>query len=394
MASSPDNGHVQTRTSLTLVAASFVLFGVFWGAWAVAAADVERALGLSHAGFGLLLSAALVVGAAANAVGGMLAERRGTARMLATALAIWGVLLPLGALARRPIFVAAVVIGVIATAGLIDVVMNVAATAALADRPGALVRFHGLFNVGAAIGAVTMGVLLTGGRSWRSVWVAVGVVAWALAVATARAQLPAGGAGEQRSLGEAIGILRRERLLLIAAAFAVGAMVEGGIELWGVLFLRLHLPRGLAVGATSASVAYAFAAATRIVLGPLAGRRGAVAGVAAGGAVAAAGILLLALADGTWLPGAGLVLAAGGISICWPMLLSHAAAGRDRPGPAVGGVTAVGYLGFVAGPAVVGWVSAAAGERVGLLLLAVAACFVAVVPAVSATRMRSAQQLG
>jgi MFS family permease len=68
------------------------------------------------------------------------------------------------------------------------------------------------------------------------------------------------------------------------------------------------------------------------------------------------------------------------------MLLAYAAAGKERPGPAVGGVTAVGYLGFVAGPAVVGWISAAAGQRAGLLMLAVGACLVGVVPAVSRTR--------
>lgn len=370
------------------VAASFLLFGFFWGSWAVAAADVEHALGLSHGGFGLLLSAALVVGAAANAVGGMLAERRGTARMLATALAVWGVLLPVGALARRPILIGAVVVGIVGAAGLIDVVMNVAATAALADRPGALVRFHGLFNVGAAIGAATMGVLLIGGRSWRPAWIAVGAVAWVVAAIAARARLPASGEGQRLSLTGALTVLRREHLVLIAAAFAVGAMVEGGIELWGVLFLRLHLPRGLAVAATSATLAYAVGATARIVLGPLAGRRGPTAGVAAGGAAAAAGVLLLALAPGTWIPGAGLVLAAGGVSMCWPLLLAYAATGRKRPGPAVGGVTAVGYVGFVAGPAVVGWISAAAGQRAGLLLLAVAASFVGVAPAASRTRQR------
>jgi MFS family permease len=369
-----------SRARLGPVAASFLLFGYFWGSWAVAAADVERALGLSHGGFGLLLSVALILGAAANAVGGMLAERRGTARVLAIGLAVWGVLLPLGALARRPVLIGIVVIGIVAAAGLIDVVMNVAATAALADRPGALVRFHGLFNIGAAIGAASTGVLLAGGRSWRPAWVAVGAVAWVVAAVVARARLPASDAGERLSLTGAFTVLRREHLVLVAAAFAVGAMVEGGIELWGVLFLRLHLPRGLAVGATSAAIAYAVAAITRIVLGPLAGRRGATSGVTAGAVAAAAGVLLLALAPGTWIPGAGLVLAAGGISMCWPMLLAHAAAGRDRPGPAVGSVTAVGYLGFVAGPVIVGWLSAVAGERTGLLLLAAAASFVAVAP--------------
>ena len=45
----------------------------------------------------------------------------------------------------------------------------------------------------------------------------------------------------------AIRLLRAEHLLVIAIAFALGAMVEGGIDLWGVLFLRTHFPEGLAL---------------------------------------------------------------------------------------------------------------------------------------------------
>lgn len=69
--------------------------------------------------------------------------------------------------------------------------------------------------------------------------------------------------------------------------------------------------------------------------------------------------------------------------MCWPLLLAHASEGRARPAAIVGSVTAVGYLGFVAGPTIVGWVAAAFGLRAGLLLLAVAAAFVAIVPTVS-----------
>src|SRR5258706_3253828 len=63
--------------TLRPVAAAFVLLGIFWGTWAVAAADAERFLGLDHGGFGLLLSAAVAAGAAASAAAGPVAERIG-----------------------------------------------------------------------------------------------------------------------------------------------------------------------------------------------------------------------------------------------------------------------------------------------------------------------------
>jgi MFS family permease len=160
-----------------------------------------------------------------------------------------------------------------------------------------------------------------------------------------------------------------------------------------VLFLRTTLPRGLAVGATSAVIAYLVATIARAVLGPMAGRHGAGRGVALGASAAAVGIVLLAFAGAPAAAGAGLVLAAGGISMCWPLLLSLVAAGHDRPGPAIGAVTSIGYIGFVVGPSAVGWLAGVLGLRSGLLALALLAVFVAASPAVRASvANRSLQQ--
>jgi Major Facilitator Superfamily len=370
---------------LGIVAATFVVFGTFWGSWAVAAADIEDSLGLSHGGFGLLLSSALAGAVACNAVGGALAERRGTAPVLAASLAGWAVLLLVAAACHPAVPFAVLLVVAMGLGGVVDVVMNVAATAGLAGRPGALVRFHATFNAGAAAGAAVTGLLLAADTSWRWAWLAIGVASLAVASRLRGAELPAGEAGEHVPLTGALSVLRREGLLLVATAFAVSSLVEGGIELWGVLFLRTTLPSGLAVGASSAVAAYLVATTARSVLGPTVGRRGPVQGVAAGAGTAMAGILLLALADTGPLAGLGLVLAAGGISLCWPLLLSLASADRARPGAVVGAVTAVGYTGFVVGPTVVGALAAGLGLRAGLVLLAGFAAFVAAAPTLSAT---------
>ena len=368
---------------LAVVAATFVVFGTFWGSWAVAAADIEDSLGLSHGGFGLLLSAALAGAVACNAVGGALAERRGTAPVLAASLAGWAVLLLVSAACHPSVPFAVLLVVAMGLGGVVDVVMNVAATAGLAGRPGALVRFHATFNAGAAAGAGVTGLLLASDVSWRWAWLAIGLVALVVAVRLRGAELPAGEAGEHVPLTGALSVLRREGLLLVATAFAVSSLVEGGVELWGVLFLRTTLPSGLAVGVTSAVAAYLVATTARSVLGPTVGRRGPVQGVAAGAGTAMAGILVLALADSGPVAGLGLVLAAGGISLCWPLLLSLASADRARPGAVVGAVTAVGYTGFVVGPTVVGALAAGLGLRAGLVLLAGFAAFVAAAPALS-----------
>ncbi|MDQ1519113.1 MAG: hypothetical protein QOI55_186 [Actinomycetota bacterium] len=372
-------GRGRTPT-LRPVAAAFVGFGAFWGSWSVAVADLEHELHLSHGTFGLLLSGGLAAAGVANALGGALAERRGTGQVLAGALFVWAGLLAGTSLVHGRVLLGAFVVATFAAGGLVDTVMNVAATAALAESPGSLVRFHALFNVGGAMGAGATGLLIAHDASWRWWWAVVAIAAFVVALFCARATLPAGEPGEDAPLGDTIRLLRREHLVLIAVAFAVGAMVEGGIDLWGVLFLRTRFPSTLAVAVTSAVIAYLIAASARVLLGPAAGRRGAAQGVALGAGAATIGILMLAIAPGAWFKGAGLVIAAGGISLCWPLLLAHATAGRARPGAVVGSVSAVGYIGFFAGPTIVGWLASATTLQGGLLLLAAAAVFVAIAP--------------
>jgi len=363
------------------IGAVFALFGVFWGGWAVSALDIERSLRLSTGGFGLLLSVSLVGGASANFVGGSLCERFGTSRVLGTSLLTWAALLLVGASLRTPIAMELAIVVMVLNAGLVDVAINVAAAARLADQPGKLVAFHARFNAGAAGGAALTGALLAAHVSWRWTWVGVAGVAAVLAVSARRDSLPARGRGQRKSLFDDISLLRKERLLPLAATFALAAMVEGGIDLWGVLFLRTQLAAGLLVGSGGAVLGYSVGALARSALGPRVGRRGPSRGVMIGAGTAALGVTVLATAPAGALGAVGLVLAAGGISMCWPLLVAQAGRGRDRAGAVVGAVSACGYLGLVAGPALVGWMADAVGLRGALVLLAAAALVVAITAA-------------
>jgi hypothetical protein len=225
-----------------------------------------------------------------------------------------------------------------------------------------------------------VGVLIAYGDRWRLAWLALAAIGGLVAWACRASDLPAGEPGEKGRFRDVLRLLWSERLALLAVAFAVGAMVEGGVELWGVLYLRTHLRSGLLIGAGGAVAGYLVATVSRVVLGPRAGRRGAARGVLAGAGTAAAGCLLLALSSAAAPAAVGLVVATGGIAMTWPLLLAEASAGRTRPAMVVGAVSTVGYLGFVVGPSLVGLVAGRAGLRWGLVLLAGAAAFVALAP--------------
>jgi len=361
------------RRSLRPVAVAFVVFGAFWGSWAIAAIDVERFLGMSHAGLGTVLAIAVVGGTVANAVGGTLAERHGTRLALSTCLVAWAASLGVVVLLHhRAAFIALFVVSV-AVGGGVDVVMNVAASAALADTPGGLLRFHALFNGGAVLGAGVTALLVHGGVSWRVVWTCIAALAVVLAVDAARTDLPAGEPGEPVSIRDGLAALGRAGLLRLAFVFALAALVEGGIDTWGVLFLRSKLAIGVLAGAAAYVAGQSLATTARATAGGWARGVHSGRGASAGAVLAGAGLLTEALSPVPVIAGIGLAAAAVGVSMCWPLFLAEATSGEERPALIVGGITAAGYVGFVAGPPVVGWVSSAWGLRTGLILLAAAA---------------------
>ena len=365
---------VVTRT-LAPVAGTFLTLGLYLGAWTVTTPEIERALGGGPGRLGLVLTGALVVAAGMNPGGGALPGPRGASPALGPALSGGAPALVVGAVLRAPWGVGLGVVVALSSSGAVDVVANVGATAALAEAPGRLVRFHALFNVGGATGAVLAGVLLAwlGGVAWRVAWIVAAVLVLVVLVSSRGVHLPAGHAGEHVALSAGIRTLHREGLLPVAVAFALGAMVEGGVNTWGVLQLRGQLDAGLLVGAGGAVLGYLIAVGARLSVSGVQTAAGARRAIVVGTVLAAAGLVVLATVTVPVVAALGLVLAAGGVSVCWPLLMSEVGRGRERPGTVVGAVSTVGYLGAVVGPGLIGVVAGAFGLSAGLWVLAAAA---------------------
>jgi hypothetical protein len=367
---------VPANDTLRPAAWTFGTFGAFWGTWAVAAVDVERRLRLSHGGLGLLLSASVAAGGVAAAAFGGLTHRMGTTRSLAAALALWGVCVlgvsvAPGTAAFSILFISAMVV-----AGTVDAAMNTVVGIGARGDPATMVRFHALFNAGALVGAGATGLLLYAGSSWRVSWAAVAVACFVLAAACRRAALP-GSVPASRSAPDGGSAtvtgdpdpgrfgwkaVRALHLRTVAGVFLATALVEGGIDTWGVLYLRTHLAAGALLGAGAYVIGQAIAVVVRWSSSRHIGRIGARAGIVTGAAVAAIGLGVEATASAPPLAGLGLVVAVVGAATT--------RVGAGRLAAVVGAFTAVGYLGWVAGPALVGWVADAEGLGAGLVLLA------------------------
>jgi predicted MFS family arabinose efflux permease len=367
-----------------------VWFGLPAGLVAIAALDVERFLDVGYWGFGLFLSAGVAAGIAGNVVGGPLAERRGTRAGLTASLLAWSVLMLGAAVAGQRAIFAALFICSYATGGLLDVMINVSATAELGSQPGRLARFHALWNSGALAGAIVVATLLANGISWRWALAGFALLALPLAFWVSRSDLPAAGRGESHPPLAALAFLWRDRILPIAIALLAAAVVEGGVDTWGVLFLRAQLALGVLAGAGAFFIGQSLAVGSRTFLGPVAARLRPAVAAAAGAALAAAGLLLEANAPAAVPAAVGLALGISGIALCWPLLMAAGSRGSARPGLAVGGLTTAAYGGFLLGPAIVGSVAGTYGLRASLWLLAA----VALIPAATLLLRRPRSRTG
>jgi len=172
--------------------------------------------------------------------------------------------------------------------------------------------------------------------------------------------------------------LRDDGLLVFLVVFALAEIAEGGVDTWGVLYLRTHLAAGILLGAGAYVVGQSVAATTRGAGGPLLGRLSARRALILGGLVAAGGILMESLSPVAVVAATGLAAGAAGASLFWPLVMSQATRQATRATSAVGAFTAAGYVGWVAGAPVVGWVSDTWGPARGLQLLALMALGVVV----------------
>jgi MFS family permease len=185
---------------------------------------------------------------------------------------------------------------------------------------------------------------------------------------------------EHPSMVRALLGLRKEGLAMLALVFGAAAMVEGGISTWGVLYLRDRLHTGVVAGVGAYVAGQLLATATRIGGGGVIGVLGTRRSIALGGALACGGLIAEAVVRNAAVAAVGLTAAAVGISVVWPLLLADVSNKARHPSLAIGGVTAAGYLGQVAGPPLVGTISTMLGLRAGLLVLAGIAAFVALTP--------------
>ncbi|MEY9988619.1 MFS family permease [Streptomyces sp. V4I8] len=299
-------------------------------------------------------------------VAGRLTDRLGARVVVPATGVLCSAALVLPGLPRDPWTLAGALLAFGFCNGCLDVSMNAHAVHVekAYGRP-VMSAFHATFSVGGVLAALVGAATASAGLSPAAGMAATGALGIVTALVSARALLPAAPTAadthEVKEADPAPGTKHRHtsgRIWILAALALMVMLCEGAANDWSAL----HLKDVLGASASAAAFAYGTFAATmtvgRLLADRLVARFGSVAILRHGAAAAAVGITIVALSPWVWAAFAGWALFGLGLSGCVPQLFS--AAGHADPAAAganVSRVAGLGYVGMLAGPAVIGWLT-------------------------------------
>ena len=379
---------VDTRATRAASTATFIVFGgngLVFASWAARIPAVTDMLDLSSGQMGVFLLCIALGSLLALPSAGWVVSRIGTATTLrgagivtATATAgiaasLWtGSLVGLGS----SLFVYGIGIG------LWDVVQNIEG-ADVEHRLGRTImpQFHAAFSAGAFVGALVGAGLAGLGVGLPAHLLVIAVLAVVLTLAASRFFLPHAGreADEavtvERSAPDAAGPIAwlEPRTLLIGGIVLGATLAEGAGNDWIAKAAVDGLGTSEPVGALLFALFVAAMTVMRFLGGAMIDRFGRVLVLRASMAAVIAGLALFVVSGNAILVGAGAVLWGVGAALAFPIGISAAADDPARAAARVSVVSTIGYLAFLAGPPLLGFVGDLVGIRQALLVICVPA---------------------
>lgn len=372
----------------------FAIAGMTIGTWTARIPAIQHTIKMADSKLSVCLLLLAVGGLLGMRAASRLVDRHGsTTVMVLPSLALGGALL---LVAHAPTWTTLAV--ALLTFGILHGTLNVAMNAAAVSCQTAYGRpimtsFHALFSIGGVLGALLSAACARIGFSVADTFAAVAVISTAAAGWAIHRLIPAPASnrtGQEPTSPTEPGQRRPRTRILLLGLLAFSALIsEGAAADWASTYLTR-------LGATPTMAATAYAAfAASMTLGRLTGDRlnAAIApnALLRGCGVIGGGGLALGLIGGTPLTAiAGFACLGAGLALVVPLLYSTAG-GLDpaRPGAALSRVAALGYLGYVTGPAIIGGAAMHVGLGNALLILpALATLLVIAAPVVHQSRGR------
>ncbi len=348
---------------------AFFFIGGFGSAsWAPLVPVLRERLAIGDDVLGLLLLCIGIGSLATMPLSGALSARLGCRRVLVATGILFACTLLAVTLVDSLWTAVPVILVFGALMGCLDVVINVAAVIVEKGIGRRIMSgMHAFWSLGGFVGAGLYGVWvgILGLTAFQSTAIAAGIVL-ALAVGFGRNLIPYGGGG-----GSLIAIPRGIVVFVGITAF-IAFLSEGAVMDWSGVYLTVVRGMDLALAGVGFSV-FSAAMLTMRFLGDRVVQRIGQRPVAVGGALLTlVGILLIMFAPVDALLYFGFFAIGIGSANIVPVFFSLMGRQNVMPiGTAVSAVSTMGYLGILAGPAAIGFISSATNLQTAFGMLAV-----------------------
>lgn len=361
---------IQPRIYRIAVSAFFFVGGLTFSTWASRIPDIKNALHLSEAGLGFVLFALPVGQLISLPLSAWLSSRFGTKTVMLIASVLYPLTLVLlaGTGSVTQLIVALFLFGI--WANMINIAMNTQAVGVenLYGR-SIMASFHGLWSLagftGAVLGSFFVSIGLTPLIHFSIVCATTGVIV----LASFKSTLP----NETSRKNAKSAFAKPDKSILMLGLIAFSCMVcEGAMADWsGVYFQKV-----VETPARFTTLGYVAFTAT-MAIGRFAGdwlvtRFGVRRMLQMSGSIITAGLLTAVLFTNLISATAGFLLVGFGVSSVVPIV--YGLAGKSTvmsASSALAAVSTIGFLGFLIGPPLIGFIAQAAGLRFSFALIAI-----------------------
>lgn len=366
-----------TRKTLRIaVGILFFMAGLCFSSWASRIATIQQTMGLTDAGLGAVLFSLPVGLMLSLPFSGWVITRIGSKKLLLSAILVYGTCLISLGLAQNTfqLIICLVCFGFSSNAVNISVNTQAVAAEGMYDKP-IMASFHGLWSMagftGAGIGTVMIANRIDPFRHFILVLV---ILAIGVAVAS-RYLYDDAGAPKNK---DAASVSLREKFRLMVPLLTLGSIAfcsmicEGAMFDWSVVYFKKVVDAPIALQGAGFTAFMFTMAGGRFIADWFAHRFGLKRTLQVSGSLTASGLLVAIIFPYFYTAMAGFLLVGAGVSSVVPMVYS--AAGRSKTmsaGVALAAVSTIGFIGFLVGPPVIGFIAGLATLRASFAFIAV-----------------------
>lgn len=349
------NNHVADRRALLAIAAQFFVNGALFASFVPRLPEVRDQVGISTTGVGVLLSMAGLGGLLGSVVVGRTIERMGTRRTMIGAGIILSFSLPLIGFARSSFVLLMGLLAMMSFDVLVDVAMNMQGSWLSARRRKPVMnRLHGLWSLGALVGALSASRLANAGVALWAHLSGAAAILLAVVLLVGRWLLRV----DEHPTEEATASSSPRRFSPTLVLFGFAGLLAIAVESTSIDWAAFRLADDF--DSTSGVAALGSVAVTAgMTVGRFAGDRverslGRIAMFRLATMLAGVGLFVASQAPDRALVFIGFVVAGLGVATMLPTIYDDAAKHRGRPGAGLGALTAGLRIGSLTIPALVG----------------------------------------